>query len=389
MRLSLWLNLLDPASRPLLEQAAATDPTDVASLARLRRSGWPAELVAAALDLIAARRKARAKFPSAGLADRLLADTQGVEQASSFAVAAHKARRFADTLGPDAAVADLCCGIGGDAMALRDAGLRVLGFDLDPVRAWMCAHNARCPTAVADVTRLRLDGRPFHIDPARRTDRGRVWRFADYQPPPAFLRDLARQAPAGAIKLSPAIDLDELRDAGLDGEVEFISDHGQLVQAVLWTGALRRHERTATRIDARGTHTLLGSPAPPPLGELRRCLFTVDAAAERAGLMHTLCAQFSLRAPHPQLGLLTADTPAASPWLTPFELIEQMPWRPRKVKAWLDDHGAGIVEVKTRGKAVDPDRVQKDLRGRGDTPYTVFVLRWDQRLVALVTRRLA
>ena len=50
---------------------------------------------------------------------------------------------------------------------------------------------------------------------------------------------------------------------------------------------------------------------------------------------------------------------------------------------------AGMVEVKTRGKAVDPDRVQSDLRGDGDTTYTVFILRFDRQVRALVTRRVA
>jgi len=51
--------------------------------------------------------------------------------------------------------------------------------------------------------------------------------------------------------------------------------------------------------------------------------------------------------------------------------------------------GAGVVEVKTRGGAVDPDRAQRRLRGPGETPFTVFVLRWDRQIIAMVTRRLA
>ena len=90
---------------------------------------------------------------------------------------------------------------------------------------------------------------------------------------------------------------------------------------------------------------------------------------------------------HPKSGLLTAANLVTSPWLTPFELIEQMPWRAPRVKQWLSDHDAGLVEIKTRGKAVDPDQVQRQLRGKGSTSFTVFIIRFDRKVNALITRR--
>lgn len=388
LRFSAWLRLVTDHA-PLIDAAAATDPTDVAAVARLRRD-HDAELVRAALDLATARRKAQGKFP--GRWRTLIADAEGVEQASSAAAAAHKAARFAETLGRGAAVLDFCSGIGGDATALREAGLRVLAVDRDPVRAWMTRRNAGCPAACADVGRLDIRGgacAALHIDPARRNARGRVFRLADYAPGPDVLGGLLADCPNAAIKLAPGVDADELAAAGLAGELEFVSESGRLVQALLWTGGLARHERAATLVQPdAAAETIAGRPGDPPLGPLGRCLFTVDPAAERARLMHLLCDRLGIHAPHPRLGLLTADRAIDSPWLTPFRLIEQMPWRLNKVKAWLDAHDAGVVEVKTRGKAVDPDRVQLQLRGRGSTPYAVFVLRWDERMVALITERL-
>ncbi len=102
-----------------------------------------------------------------------------------------------------------------------------------------------------------------------------------------------------------------------------------------------------------------------------------------------LCEQEDLASIHPQLGLLTSDRPEAcdSPWLTPFELAVQMPWRAKKVRRWLAGQDAGVVEVKTRGGAVDPEKARRELRGKGQTPFTVFVLRRGRKLVAYVTRR--
>ncbi|MEL7088679.1 MAG: hypothetical protein AAGL98_09610, partial [Planctomycetota bacterium] len=358
---------------------------------------------AVALELIKARRKATVKFP--GRAETLIADAAGVEQASSLAVARHKAGRFRDA--GFSQITDVCCGIGGDAMGLSAAGLSVAAVDLDPVRAWMAGLNAGCTMRVADAAELLTQTLPgiagvtaMHVDPARRTDAGRVFRLNDYQPGPATLLQLLDRFPDAGIKLSPAVNLDELEafiptfrnDQGGGGrELEFISEAGRLVQAVLWTGRLARPDtpRSATLIVGERSRTVAGVPSEPGFSLPQRYLFTVDAAAERAGLLHT----FGLPAIHPRLGLLTSDLPDphTNPWLTGFELLAELPWHshePKKVRDWLHAHDAGIVEVKTRGKAVDPDHAQRQLRGPGVTPYTVFVLRFDQRLAALITRRL-
>src|SRR5690606_2819831 len=63
----------------------------------------------------------------------LLLTPAGLEQATRAPVAAHRAARLAAVLGAGASVADLCCGIGGDLLALARAGLSVTGLDRDPV----------------------------------------------------------------------------------------------------------------------------------------------------------------------------------------------------------------------------------------------------------------
>ena len=103
--------------------------------------------------------------------------------------------------------------------------------------------------------------------------------------------------------------------------------------------------------------------------------------------MGRLSDQLAAPAIHPKLGLLSADEPIDSPWLTAFELQAHMPWREKRVRQWLRAHDAGLVEVKTRGRAVDPDPLQKRLRGRGNTSFTVFVLRWDRQRIAMIARR--
>ena len=381
--LATWQRIYaDPA---LLERAAAIDPHNAADLARLRQD-YDADTCAVAFELVAARRKLEVKLPA--LAQRMVADIPGAEQASSLHVASHKARRFA-ALSRERPVLDLCCGIGGDAIGLQAQALHVEAVDLDPLRVWMAETNTG-PLVTgqqADVADLDVTGRFIHLDPARRSDAGRrLFKLDDYQPGPVTIGRLIDQSDAAAIKLGPGIDLDALP---WPGEIEFISERGKLVQAVLWTGELAQTQRTATLLgEAAPALTLAGSPAPLPLGPRRRYIHTVDPAVERAGLLGNLAGDLGVHAPHPALGLLTADEPIDSPWLTGFEVLEELPWRPAKVKGWLARNDGGIIEVKTRGKAVDPDPVARDLRGKGATPYTVFIHRWDTKKIALITKRL-
>jgi hypothetical protein len=382
MNLSVWQSLLLPGAVPgaLLEAAAACDDfTAPATITRLRKLAED-ELVRAAIELTIARRKAADKFDHA---ERLIADPVGVEQATSLDVARHKAQRFA-AAGIDHVV-DLCCGIGGDAMAIGEK-LSVTCVDRDPVRAWMAHHNADCPAACADVTTLQLGGAAYHIDPDRRAGGRRAWRLEDCEPGPEFLHTLTGD---GAMKLSPAVEFDSLPGAG--GEVEIINRRGTLVQAVLWTGRLARHDRTATRLDDNTITSLHGSPRPMPLTTPQRYLLAIDPAVERAELIGELCDQLNLAAIHPRLGLLTAGAPVDNPWLTGFELLHTLPWHAtnlKKIKGVLRDLDAGLVDVKTRGKTVDPDRVSPKLRGGGNQHLTVFVLRMDHKHTAFVTRRL-
>ncbi|MCP3904570.1 MAG: class I SAM-dependent methyltransferase [Planctomycetes bacterium] len=379
--LDVWRTLVTDASAELLAAIDACDVTDVTQLARLR-SRYDGALLSVAIELARARRRAAGKFPSA---DRLVADTEGVEQATSGIVADHKARRFADLPGRPA-VLDLCCGIGGDAMSLARVA-DVTGVDANPVRAWMTEMNAGCATEVADVTTRTTRGQVVHLDPARRDAAGRRHHsFDDYQPGPTFIAELLGSCPDAAIKLGPGVDLDAL-PGGDDTEIEIINESGTLVQAVLWSGRLARHrgKRTATRLpdglSCSGTPGRLDSDY---ADRFDRYLLVPDPAVERAQLVATAGAGLDLRDVHPGLGLLTAHERVTSPWFETFEVLDQLPWRQDRVRACLRDLDAGLVNVRTRDGAVDAMDAQKRLRGTGDRRLTVFGLRLGKKVVAVI-----
>jgi hypothetical protein len=312
----------------------------------------------------------------------MMLDLEGLQMASSPTIAQHKAARFAAS-GQGTQVLDLCCGIGADAMALAAAGLRPLAVDIDPVRIWMTQHNAHCDTALGDVTVLDLPCIPLHIDPQRRTSAGsrRTPSLSDLVPPLPFLEHLALHHPACCIKLFPGVPFDALPE----GEVEIVSEGGRVRQALLWTGTLARAPRSATSFPAGAT--INGEPGRPPVGPLGSMVYSVDPAIERAELLGSIAQRHDLATPHPAVGLLTSDGVVDSPWLTRFEVLAFMPWSMDRVKSALAERGAGIVEVKTRGHALDPDVLQRRLRGSGDALLTVFVLRFGDAINAIIARR--
>jgi hypothetical protein len=305
-------------------------------------------------------------------------------------------------------VLDLCCGIGADAMALCAAGLGVRAIDIDPVRAWMAGLNAPAASArCADAEAVDVSGAIVHADPARRTASGtRTVNLADLVPGPAFVEKLGRTCAGGVIKLHPGVDADELPEGVRSGELEVLSEDGTLTQALAWFGVLapalglRRAtllkrvltDRAAADSAVDAALSIAGPPAPQDDavddGRIGSWVFVADPGPERVGLLPALCEQQSVRLVHPGTGLLTADEHRPSAWLRAFEVLDAMAWNERRVRAALASLGAGVVEVKTRDRVVDPDRLQRTLRGRGERPVTVFVLRFGTAVRAVLAERL-
>ncbi len=362
-------------------------PSDVQ---RLRAIG-PTELVPAALELVAARRRAARKIERA---ERLLCDPEGVEQASGTAVARHKAARFAAA--GVGTVVDVCCGIGGDAIELVRAGVEVVGIDRNPARARMTAHNARCAARVGDATEQKLAdaGVAVHVDPARRVERARgrggrrLWRLEDLEPPVDVVERLLVDRPT-AWKLGPGAPLTEIPGVS-EREIEIVGDRQGLLQCVVWSGPLARApgQRTATRLRNGEPLTFTAAPgaeSPDPANGVGEYLLVPDAALERAGLVAARVGARGFAELAPGLGLLTGDRAIDDPWFESHHVLATMSWRERRIGAWLDQHGGGEVVVRTRGRAVDVDRAGRALRRGGDRRFVVFGLRLGKRVIAVIT----
>lgn len=335
----------------------------------------------AVLQLVEGRRRLAGKVDDPA---RWLADSDGAQMATDRLVASYKARRF-----EGCEVVDLCSGIGADAHELmRVAGVRCV--ELDPSRAVMCRQNTGCEVAEQDAARSDVAGAVVHMDPARRGDSRRRFRLEDLVPGVEVMARVVAESVGAGVKLMPGVNRADLDDtfAGVGGELEHVSLRGRMTQAVWWTGELAQGSARATMIDDSGVESIAGEAEPPGGGgEIDTWLYAVDPSAERAGLLTALAQQLCVHEVLAGLGVLTSPARVSSRWLTGFRVLDRMPWRMERVREAIAAHDGGIVEVKTRGGAVDPDRAQRDLRGPGARVLTVFVLRFGERIEAVLTER--
>ncbi|MGW5210780.1 class I SAM-dependent methyltransferase [Streptomyces sp. NPDC004051] len=389
--------LLTPEGRALLEEVRDTDPArELAVATRLRRE-HPAELVSAALGQARLRQRAVAKFGAQDAA-RMFFTPNGVEQSTRASVAAYRARRLKES--GVTSVADLCCGIGGDAIALARAGIRVLAVDRDPLTAAAARANADelglaglIEVREADVTEVDPAGYDaVFVDPARRGGRGRVFDPEAYSPPLSWAVEAARRAPrAAALKVAPGIPHEAVP---ADAEAEWISDGGEVKEAVLWFG----HGRTsaagaedatpaapttpaAPAIRATllpGPHTLLSRGLPDP--EVRppgRYLYEPDGAVIRAHLVAEVAEQLDGGLIDPTIAYVTADEHRPTPYATAYEITDRLPFNVKKLKALLRERRIGTLTVKKRGSAVEPEELRRKAlpRPHGPESVTVFLTR--------------
>jgi len=369
--------LRTPEGGALLDAVRGTDPAhELAVATRLRRE-HPAELVSAALGQARLRQRAVAKF-GAEDAGRMFFTPNGVEQSTRASVAAYRARRFRD-LGVTS-VADLCCGIGGDAIALARAGIRVLAVDRDPLTAAVARANAEelgladlIEVREADVTEVDTAGYDaVFVDPARRGGRGRIFDPEAYSPPLSWAVEAARRAPYAALKVAPGIPHEAVPDAA---EAEWISDGGNVKEAVLWFGTAPGLVR-ATLLP--GPRTLTGRGLPDPaVRPVGRFLYEPDGAVIRAHLVAEVAEEVGGGLLDATIAYVTADEPRPTPYATAYEITEHLPFNVKKLKALLRERQVGTLTVKKRGSAVEPEELRRKVlpKPHGTVAVTVFLTR--------------
>jgi SAM-dependent methyltransferase len=372
-----FASLLTPEGRALLDEVRGTEPAQELAVATRLRRDHPAELVSAALGQARLRQRAAAKF-GAEDAERMFFTPNGVEQSTRTTVATHRARRLR-SLGVRS-VADLCSGIGGDAIALARAGIRVLAVDRDPLTVVVARANAEA-LGLADLIEVReadvteVDTQAYDavfVDPARRGGRGRIFDPEAYSPPLSWAIATALKAPLAALKIAPGIPHEAVP---AEAEAEWISDAGDVKEAVLWFGTEPGLVR-ATLLP--GPRELRGRGLPDPaVREVGRYLYEPDGAVIRAHLVAEVAEEVDGGLVDETIAYVTADELRPTPYASAYEITDRLPFNVKKLKALLRERGVGVLTVKKRGSAVEPEELRKKALPKSHGPHsaTVFLTR--------------
>lgn len=410
----------DPERALVLVERARADPT------------WAgrAEVVAAAATQARLRTRAAWRFPG----PPRWWTPDGLEQATRPALAARHAARYAGSV---RRVVDLGCGAGSDTLAMAARGIPVLAVDRDPDALWALTATARdrgldVEASLADVEDVAAwfpgpDGLGCFVDPARRSAGARALRPDRWSPPWQWVVALAERVPATGAKVAPGIPSTAIPRGA---QVEWTSVAGHLLEAAVWWGPLRRGGATRSAVvlhDGQDRAVLDGPdhpgnvPAGPDraghdgpdhsgkvtagptaavlddtdgiptaeVGALSRWLVEPDAAVIRSGLVSVLAARIGGRLIDPHIAYIVADRPSPSPFGSLFEVLDEIPFARKRMRAWLRAHGFGDVVVKKRGLDLVPDQVRADLRLAGDGPTaTLLLTRTAHGPLALHVRRI-
>lgn len=382
--------LLTAAGERWLAELATTPITKhnhLQIVTRLRRDLSPTQ-TQAVMETAVLRQKAVTKFSRAA---QMYFTRPALEQSSSEVIAAYRARRFADA--GVRRVADLGCGIGGDAIGLA-AHAHVIGVDMDPLRLAMAEQNLSVygrgenfQSLHADFTTLSpLDVDGLFFDPARRDERGkRFFSVEAYQPPLSWIDGWRAGIENTAVKISPGVDYDELP---ADAEVEFISVRGELKEAVLWYGTLRTAvERRATLLVDGNIHTMTTTDMPDHIDTAppKRFLYEPDNAIIRAHLVQQLAAQLGATKLDDDIAYLSSDAEIETPFARRFPIDDYFPFQLKRLRHYLRERDIGQVTIKKRGSPLEPEQLRQMLRLRGKKECTIFLTFVEGETAVLVT----
>jgi SAM-dependent methyltransferase len=369
--------LLTPEGQRLLHETAdppITPSNHLQVASRLRKHLDPV-LAQTLIETVLLRQRAAKKFSRSA---EMYFTRPALEQASSEVVAVYRAAKY-ERAGLKL-IADLGCGIGGDAIALS-AQAEVIGIDLDLLRLAMARENVRsygnCDHFLplqSDMTTLPAPhAQAFYFDPGRRDENGRrLHSVTHYQPPLSTIDRWRSEIAHGAVKISPAVDYAELP---AEAEVEFISLRGKVKEGVLWYGDLRLGPaRHATLLPAGHTLSSDDYPGEPvPVGPPSTYLYEPDGAVIRAHLVQTMARHLGCDQIDPQIAYLTANSYHDTPFARCFSLEAWFPFQLKRLRSYLRANNIGRVTIKKRGSPIDLDHFHQQLRLKGDEHRILFL----------------
>ncbi len=340
---------------------------------------YPEYLLRIALETELFRQKAQSKIENPA---NFYFTKEALEQATPTPIANGRRPRFAGYK----KIADLCCGVGMDAVELAKT-CEVLAIDSHPLRAAMARENLKnLPATVrqddALITKLD-DCEAAFVDPDRRPQGTRQLDGENYSP---ALSQIVARFPQGfplGIKVAPAISWNEIQR--YDCEAEFVSLNGELKECALWFGVLKTQKRSAVAYPS-GKVISADEPKETHLGPISTYLYDPDPTITRSGLVANLAERLQGWQIDPQIGFITSDTFTRTGFARPYRVEGHVSFSLKNIQEMLRSHSIGKVTIIKRGSPVDVNEFQKKLKLNGTEYRHLILTKQDDKPIAVLVQ---
>lgn len=379
-----WLASDDGAAELTAATELRADGVSDLKIGETLRQRLDPERAAMILTQLDLRIRAAEKFARA---QEMLFTRAGLEQSTSEAIARYRANRYQE----HEHIVELCCGIGGDLVALAGLDTKITPVDRDPVHLFLAEHNARVYQTDANITPLLMnvedvaleDSDAVFIDPARRKGSGlRTGYLSD--PSVEWSVSLAEQVAAVGIKTAPGIPREMVPDGW---ELEMIALGSDLKEAVMWSPGIARNTRTATVISDGTVESLAPLPGDPVAirdAEPGDWLHDVNPAVTNSGLVEDLARELRADRIDAEIGFLVSDRDMDHPMVTSWQVLNVLPWHEKRIKRALASLDIGPIDIRRRGLPGDVPTITKRLRGKGNRRAIIAMTRMDDVPTAVI-----
>ncbi|KLU05824.1 hypothetical protein RISK_002456 [Rhodopirellula islandica] len=341
---------------------------------------------------------------------------RAIQQSTTSQVAKFKASWFGDL-----PVTDICCGIGGDLIALArrgpttgiDASESILSFTAANLFTANVKAELRCLDVMESEPADVVNGSKWlHIDPDRRVDNQRHVQPDAWLPTWERTVELLNQVQGGLVKMAPATTLESSIAEAC--HLMWISSGGSVrEQTAIWgtlptppaasmdgatwktggrTAVVLKHDTVHCYSAALGDWTVPASV----VSSAESWMIDPDGAIRAAGLTDHFARSHQAQTLGGPSGFLTAawtamEGESSNPQTTCQHLAVVAPIRDRlscddrALRRYFRKAKAYPEVIKVRGVDIDPAKLGKKLRECGETPLALWIGRNGKKTYAVVT----
>ena len=382
-----WLS--EPAAQQWLTKLSAVDGEVPMGMRKKMREALGTERAVLVSQQVELRQRARVKFEKG---NDMLFTKRGLEQSTDEHIALYKSQHIPE----EYRVADLCCGIGGDLIRLAKRH-SAAGFDLDPVMCHIAAHNCGVHGVSVAVRELDVTVDPnqlaefdfLHVDPDRRVLTHRRTEVESYEPPLSVFESMMERGVPMCIKIAPGALAPEHWVAHC--KLEWIESRRECRQQLLWfDDNVPAGSRVATEVDQTGMRWQVQGEMCEPESwtySVKRFIYEPRPSVLAAGIAESVARQFNLDAIWPDVVYWTSEEFHQAKWASVFEVEDVMPFEVVAIRNCLAAKKVGRLEIKKRVTEVDPQRLRKELKLKGDESRVLLLAGFNQKVTAIIARR--